>query len=198
MVKKDYALKFPYIQTIFNKLKNILAQSRFSTFNAKEFNLGINLTYKYTIANVRKGDIPNIVKMLADDELGSKREDYKVPLPKSYYDAFQNIFQDKNQELIILENFNKEIIGTLQLTFIQYLTYRGGLRAQIEAVRIQNKFRGKGFGKRIFKWAIKRSIDKGAHLVQLTTDKQRPDAIEFYRALGFRDSHMGMKLNLLQ
>ena len=78
------------------------------------------------------------------------------------------------------------------------MTYRGGLRAQIEAVRIQNKFRGKGFGKRIIKWAIKRSIDRGAHLVQLTTDKHRPDAIEFYRALGFRDSHMGMKLNLLQ
>ena len=144
----------------------------------------------------RKGDIPNIVKMLADDELGSKREDYKVPLPKSYYDAFQNILQDKNQELIILENFNKEIIGTLQLTFIQYLTYRGGLRAQIEAVRIHKKFRGKGFGEKIFKWAIKRSKDKGAHLVQLTTDKQRPDSIKFYKALGFRDSHMGMKLHL--
>ena len=55
----------------------------------------------------RKGDIPDLVEMLADDEIGSKREDYKVPLPKSYYDAFQNIFQDKNQELIILENFNK-------------------------------------------------------------------------------------------
>tara|TARA_B100000925_G_scaffold267570_1_gene228128 strand:- start:9 stop:491 length:483 start_codon:yes stop_codon:yes gene_type:complete len=146
----------------------------------------------------RKDDISNIVKMLADDELGSKREDYKVPLPNSYYNAFEKILQDKNQELIVLENFNKEIIGTLQLTFIQYLTYRGGLRAQIEAVRIQNKFRGKGFGKRIIKWAIKRSIDRGAHLVQLTTDKHRPDAIEFYRALGFRDSHMGMKLNLLQ
>ena len=26
-------------------------------------------------------DIPNIVKLLADDELGSKRENYKVPLP---------------------------------------------------------------------------------------------------------------------
>ena len=137
-----------------------------------------------------KGDIPNIVKLLADDELGSKREDYKIPLPKVYCDAFQNIFQDKNQELIIIENFNKEIIGTLQLTFIQYLTHQGGLRAQIEAVRIQKKFRGKGFGKRIFKWAIKRSIDKGAHLVQLTSDKQRPDAIEFYKALGFRDSHV--------
>ena len=144
-----------------------------------------------------ESDIPNIVKMLADDELGSKREDYKVPLPKIYYDAFQNILQDKNQELIILENFYKEIIGTLQLSFIQYLTYRGGLRAQIEAVRIHKKFRGKGFGKKIFKWAIKRSIDKGAHLIQLTTDKKRLDAIDFYKALGFRDSHMGMKLNLL-
>ena len=77
------------------------------------------------------------------------KEDYKVPLPKSYYDAFQNILQHKNQELIILENFNKYKIGTLQLTFIPYLTYRGGLRAQIEAVRIHNKFRRKGLGKDI-------------------------------------------------
>ena len=152
---------------------------------------------KLIFRKATEADIPNIVKMLADDELGSKREDYKVPLPKSYYDAFQNIFQDKNQELIILENFNKETIGTLQLTFLQYLTYRGGLRAQIEAVRIHKKFRGKGFGKEIFKWAIKRSKDMGAHLVQLTNDKLRPDAIEFYKALGFKDSHMGMKLNLL-
>ena len=142
-----------------------------------------------------KVDIPNIVKMLADDELGSKREDYRVPLPKIYYDAFENIVLDKNQELIILENSDKEIIGTLQLTFIPYLTYRGGLRAQIEAVRINRKFRGMGFGKKIFEWAIKRSVDKGAHLVQLTTNKLRLDAIEFYKALGFRDSHVGMKLN---
>lgn len=31
-----------------------LAQSRFSTYNGKEFNLGINLTYKYTITNMGK------------------------------------------------------------------------------------------------------------------------------------------------
>ena len=41
----------------------------------------------------KEGDIPNIVKLLADDELGSKREDYKVPLPKSYYDAFTYPFK---------------------------------------------------------------------------------------------------------
>ena len=68
---------------------------------------------KLMFRKAKEADIPNVVKLLADDELGSKREDYKVPLPKSYNDAFQNILQDKNQELIILENFYKEIIGTL-------------------------------------------------------------------------------------
>ena len=144
----------------------------------------------------KKNDIPSIVRMLADDELGSKREDYKNPLPKKYYEAFQNIMQDKNQELVILENDNNDIIGTLQLTFIPYLIYQGGLRAQIEAVRIHKNYRGQGFGKKIFQWAINRSRDKGAHMVQLTTDKQRPEAIKFYKALGFNDSHIGMKLHL--
>ena len=150
----------------------------------------------FIIRKAKEGDLPKIVKLLADDELGSNREYYKVLLPKNYNEAFQNILQDKNQELIVLENLNKDTIGTLQLTFIPYLTYQGGLRAQIEAVRIDTEFRGMGFGKKIFKWAIKRSIDKGAHLIQLTTDKLRPDAIKFYKALGFRDSHVGMKLHL--
>ena len=150
----------------------------------------------FIIRKAKEGDLPKIVKLLADDELGFNREYYKVLLPKNYNEAFQNILQDKNQELIVLENLNKDTIGTLQLTFIPYLTYQGGLRAQIEAVRIDTEFRGMGFGKKIFKWAIKRSIDKGAHLIQLTTDKLRPDAIKFYKALGFRDSHVGMKLHL--
>ncbi len=34
------------------KLGYELAQSRFSTYNAKVFNLGINLTYKYTVTSM--------------------------------------------------------------------------------------------------------------------------------------------------
>ena len=50
----------------------------------------------------RKGDIPDIVEMLADDEIGSKREDYKVPLTNIDYYAFQNILQDNNPELLMM------------------------------------------------------------------------------------------------
>lgn len=142
-----------------------------------------------------KTDISTIVEMIADDELGKKRENHQLPLPAEYLKAFAKINADENQELIVVENDNSEIIGTLQLTFIQYLTYQGGTRAQIEAVRIRKDKRGLGVGKKMFEWAINRSKEKKAHLLQLTTDKKRPEAIEFYKDLGFIQSHVGMKMH---
>ena len=148
-----------------------------------------------TFREATKKDVPFIVEMLADDKLGALREKYQNPLPQLYYDAFEEIDLDKNQELIVIENTNQEIIGTLQLSFISYLTYQGGMRAQIEAVRIRRDQRGKGYGEQFFKWAIERAKEKNAHVLQLTTDKQRPEAISFYQKLGFKASHEGMKLH---
>lgn len=81
------------------------------------------------------------------------------------------------------------------MSFIQYLTYQGGVRAQIEAVRIGREYRGQGFGERFFQWAIERAKERKAHVLQLTTDKQRPNAVRFYENLGFKASHEGMKLH---
>ena len=149
--------------------------------------------------NFRKAtenDVAVIIEMIADDELGNKRENFKIPLPEEYLKAFDKINSDDNQELIVVENQDIEIIGTLQLSFIQYLTYRGGIRAQIEAVRIRKDKRGIGIGKIMFEWAINRAKERKAHLVQLTTDKKRPKAIKFYEELGFTQSHEGMKMHL--
>tara|TARA_R100001369_G_scaffold21491_2_gene39087 strand:+ start:8758 stop:9216 length:459 start_codon:yes stop_codon:yes gene_type:complete len=140
-------------------------------------------------------DVLAIVEMIADDELGKTREDFKIPLPEEYYKAFENITNDNNQELIVVENEVGEVVGTLQLSFIQYLTYRGGVRAQIEAVRIRKDQRGTGIGTNMFKWAINRAKERNAHILQLTTDKKRPLAIAFYTKLGFKDSHEGMKMH---
>ncbi|PCJ64898.1 MAG: GNAT family N-acetyltransferase [Bacteroidetes bacterium] len=140
-------------------------------------------------------DIPIIVEMIADDELGRERENFQIPLQSKYLKAFEKINSDENQELIIVENENSQIIGTLQLTFIQYLTYQGGIRAQIEAVRIRKDKRGLGIGRKMFQWAITRAKERNAHLLQLTTDKKRPEAIKFYKDLGFKQSHEGMKMH---
>jgi GNAT superfamily N-acetyltransferase len=45
-------------------------------------------------------------------------------------------------------------------------------------------------------WAIEEACRRGCALVQLTTDKARPDARRFYERLGFVASHQGMKLRL--
>ncbi|MEL6976184.1 MAG: GNAT family N-acetyltransferase [Bacteroidota bacterium] len=148
-----------------------------------------------TFRKATEKDLVAIVEMIADDKLGKTRENFKIPLPQEYIDAFENINNDPNQELIVVADDSHEVIGTLQLSFIQYLTYRGGIRAQIEAVRIRKDKRGQGLGKTMFEWAINRANLRKAHVLQLTTDKRRPEAIAFYENLGFTATHEGMKLH---
>ena len=133
--------------------------------------------------------------MLADDALGAKREAYASPLPQEYYAAFEAIDVDPNNELVVACLVDK-VVGVLQLTFIPYLTYRGSWRAQIEGVRVDASVRSRGVGRQLFQWAIERARQRGCRLLQLTSDKARPDAIRFYESLGFLASHEGLKLQL--
>ncbi|MCA1041564.1 GNAT family N-acetyltransferase [Bacillus infantis] len=140
-------------------------------------------------------DLDSIVAMLADDILGSTREKYEHPLPHSYIKAFQAISSDPNNELIVACR-GTEVIGVQQITFTPYLTHQGGWRATIEGVRTAASVRGMGVGSELIKWAIQRADERGCHLVQLTTDKERPDALRFYERLGFKATHEGLKLRL--
>lgn len=140
-------------------------------------------------------DLDSIVAMLADDVLGRQRERYEQPLPTGYIQAFQAITSDPNNELVVACSGN-EVIGVQQITFTPYLTHQGGWRATIEGVRTSNSVRGTGVGTELIKWAIKRAEERGCHLVQLTTDKKRPDALRFYERLGFKATHEGLKLKL--
>jgi GNAT superfamily N-acetyltransferase len=140
-------------------------------------------------------DLPEIVRMMSDDVLGSQRERYENPLPESYLKAFEEIEADKNNELIVAEK-DGEIIGTLQLTFTPSLSFQGGKRATVESVRIDEKYRGQGIGRELMEWAIKRAIEENCVFVQLMTHTERADAHRFYENLGFKSSHLGMKLYL--
>ena len=143
----------------------------------------------------RRADLPAIVRMLADDELGSQRERYTEPLPESYYAAFELIERDSNHELIVAELKGK-VIGTLHLMFLPSLSFQGGLRAQVESVRVDGSHQGQGIGSEMMKWTIERAKGRGAHVVQLTTHRSREAAHPFYERLGFKGTHLGMKLSL--
>ncbi len=152
-------------------------------------------TNQVTFREATIQDLDRIVYMLSDDVLGNKRELYKQPLPESYIKAFQSINTDPNNELIVA-CYGEEIVGVQQITFTPYMTHQGGWRATIEGVRTASLERGKGIGSMLIRWAIQRAKERGCHMVQLTTDKKRPEALHFYEKLGFKASHEGLKLHL--
>ena len=148
-----------------------------------------------TFREATAADLPEIVRLLADDPLGATRETPGAEVPEEYLTAFAAIQKDPNNAVIVAE-VDGEIAGTLQLTYIPGLTYGGGERAQIEGVRVVSEQRGQGVGHALIDWAVDQARARGCRLVQLTTDRQRPDAIRFYQKMGFRPSHMGMKYHL--
>ncbi len=142
-----------------------------------------------------ESDIPELVDLLADDELGVTREDQSTPLNSRYKDAYRAIADDPNNELTVVES-NGDIVGMLQLTFIPYLTHTGSWRCLIEGVRIASSHRGTGLGSSLIRWAINRAKERHCSIVQLTSDKQRPDALRFYESHGFKATHEGFKLKI--
>ena len=154
---------------------------------------GENMDIKYRKA--RENDLPLLVKLLAEDNLGAERENASEPLNQKYVDAFTGIEADSNNELVVIES-NGELVGMLQLTFIPYLTYMGSWRCLIEGVRIEKNSRGKGLGNQLLIWAVERARERKCSIVQLTSDKKRQEAIRFYESLGFEATHEGFKLKL--
>jgi len=143
----------------------------------------------------RQDDLPALLALLADDVLGSGREPTAPDALQDYRAAFAAIESDPNNELLVAEAEGR-LVGMLQLTYIPGLSRGGSWRALVEAVRISGTHRGQGYGRRLMQHAMARARDRGCRLMQLTTDKQRPDAHRFYARLGFVASHEGMKLPL--
>ncbi|WOH20827.1 GNAT family N-acetyltransferase [Paenarthrobacter sp. GOM3] len=147
----------------------------------------------FSLRRAQKGDLPRILALLADDQLGAARESADDLAP--YELAFEAIDADPSHLLVVGE-LNGDVVATFQLSFIPGLSRRGSWRAQVEAVRVSGVLRGQGVGALMIEWAIGQARERGCSLVQLTTDKSRVDAHRFYERLGFVASHEGMKLAL--
>jgi GNAT superfamily N-acetyltransferase len=144
----------------------------------------------------RAADLAAIIALLADDPLGSRREAADASVTPTYRAAFEAISADPHHRLIVAD-LDGTVVGVLQLSFLPHLTYHGGWRAQIEGVRVSREMRSRGVGRALLEWAIDRARERGCHLVQLTTDRRRPEALRFYLDLGFEATHDGLKLHLV-
>jgi GNAT superfamily N-acetyltransferase len=140
----------------------------------------------------RREDVPALVQLFTDDELGRTRESATLA---TYLAAFEAIEADPNNTVYVLDS-DGEIVGCAQLTIIPGLGRRGMKRALIEAVRVASRRRGRGLGRRLIGDLVTIARERGCGMVQLTSDKRRTEAHRFYGALGFVASHEGFKLAL--
>ena len=141
-----------------------------------------------------EADLAGVVALLADDELGGKREDPGPPLPGAYTAGFRKMTAQGGRILLIVDG--DLIVGCLQMHVLYGVSTRSMARAQIEGVRVAGARRGERLGTQLMQHAVAEARAAGCGLVQLTTDLSRIDAQRFYRGLGFVQSHAGMKLML--
>ncbi len=141
-------------------------------------------------------DVPTIVELLADDPLGAARDGTDASDGgQPYVQAFAAIDADPAHLLLVAEKSGR-VVATMQVSFLPGLARRGALRAQVEAVRVHADLRNSGLGRALLTWARGEAERRGCALIQLTSDKRRPDAHRFYEGLGFTASHEGFKLEL--
>ncbi len=147
---------------------------------------------KPVFRDAAREDVKAVVALLADDELGQTREASGHGLDPAYWKAFEAIERDPNNRLIVAD-LDGEVIGCMQLTTIPHLTFTGGTRLQVEGVRVKETFRGQKIGELMIEWAVAYGQARHCHVVQLTSNQSRKDAIRFYEKLGFEPSHIGFK-----
>lgn len=150
---------------------------------------------KLTCRKAKISDLHQLITLLLEDELGKMRESKSFEMDENYIKAFNKIDRDPNQYLMIVEN-GIEIVGTCHLTIMPSLTFIGSTRMQIEAVRVASKYREEKIGSWMFDEAISYAKKNEVSIVQLTTNKKRTKAKNFYEKLGFESTHEGMKLYL--
>ncbi len=147
-----------------------------------------------TIRRARRDDVGIIVRMLADDPLGSARERLEDPLPPSYVRAFEALEHASHIQLVVAEDGEGAVVGCLQLCILPGLSSQGASRGLIEDVRVASHCRSRGIGEQLVQWAVAEARAKGCKLVELLTHQTRVDAQRFYERLGFGRSHVGMTL----
>ncbi|TWA85096.1 acetyltransferase (GNAT) family protein [Azospirillum brasilense] len=148
-----------------------------------------------TFRTAGRDDVPAIVRLTADDALSTAGDVYSEPLDPVYGEAFDRMAAQPGNSIVLAE-LDGRIVGCFQFTVVHGLVRRGASRATVEAVKVDGALRGQGIGSAMMRHAIALARAEGCVMVQLTSQTRRTDAHRFYERLGFRASHVGMKLLL--
>lgn len=120
--------------------------------------------------------ILSLIKEIAEYE---KMSDQVVATEESLKES---IFENKRAEVVILE-LNEEAIG-YALYFYNYSTFIGKSGLYLEDIFIKKEVRGKGIGKEVFKFLVKKAKEEGCKRMEWSCLDWNEPSIKFYKSLG--------------
>ena len=145
------------------------------------------------VRDARPSDLHDVLRLLNEDAIREVSEDYSDLTP--YREAMTEILAGPHSTVLVGE-VDDTIIATAQVTWQRRMMYGAGLVCQIESVRVDSRRRGEGIGSALIDWIVADARRRGCARAELTTNAKRADALRFYERLGFKASHVGMKLYL--
>ena len=135
-------------------------------------------------------DLEAILGLTAEDSM--HYYDEPAGITDNQRAAIEEITADPQQDLLVGE-LDGVVVCSAQVTWMRMLAADGGLYCQVEAVRTSAALRGQGIGATLMAYIEDEARRRGAARIQLTSNRERVRAHQFYERLGFVASHVGMK-----
>ncbi|MDE8117895.1 GNAT family N-acetyltransferase [Erysipelothrix rhusiopathiae] len=132
------------------------------------------------IRKTQLDDLPVIWELMNDLEC--------IEFPYELFcDAFEAVYSNPYMHMFVYEA-NKTVLSCLNMR-IDVQLHHSGFIAEINDFVMNASCRGKGYGSALLNHAEAYAIEKGALQLELTTNKNRIRAHEFYTAHGFESTH---------
>lgn len=128
---------------------------------------------------IRKAKATDYVELqkLSFEDLGYECD---VELVKS---RLENL--DPNNECVFIAEVNSKVVGYVHIIIFNTLYYRS--MANIQGMVVAKEHQRKGYGKELMNAAENWAREKGIEMIRLNSGFIRPEAHQFYRAIGYNN-----------
>ena len=120
--------------------------------------------------------ILSLIKEIAEYE---KMSDEVIATEESLKES---IFKNNRAEVVILE-LDEKAVG-YALFFYNFSTFIGKSGLYLEDIFIKKEARGRGIGKEVFKFLVKKAKEEGCKRMEWTCLNWNEPSIKFYKSLG--------------
>lgn len=146
---------------------------------------------KIEIVEARKGDLPDILSLYADEDFDAGNI-LPVRKAKAIFDKMQSYPNYK----IYLAKYNDKIVGTFSLAIMDNIAHLGKSSGLIESVAVRKDMRSKGIGRKMMEYAFEICRKNNCYKINLSSNLKRERAHKFYEKLGFKKHGYSFSIEL--